>query len=230
MDKRSVQSEMSSYIGKLLRDNFGKGPSSVFVSMEEPFITIYLKDFLAPMERVLVGQKNEHKVSETRDLLMQELIPDIKATFRATASIEVEKMYYDWSLSNRSGLLIGVLKTTDSDDDDEEKSFDNKDELHREIERVSQQAEKIPEVIRSYELNERTLLVERVGILVAIEKELIKQGFPEELRISKRYLEKRLLNLAPFEQILDSKIEDVFVDWDFASDRSYIVFIRKPKA
>lgn len=56
MEKNSVQAEIASYIGKLLRDNFGKGPSSVYVSLKKPFITIHLRDFLAPMERVLLSQ------------------------------------------------------------------------------------------------------------------------------------------------------------------------------
>lgn len=227
MDKRSVQSEMSSYIGKLLRDNFGKGPSSVFVSIEEPFVTIYLKDFLAPMERVLVGQKNEHKVDETRDLLMQELIPDIKAMLRATASLDIEAMYYDWSLHNRTGLLIGVMETDSLYGDGDE--FDYKDQLHKEIERVSQKAEKVPERIRSFMMNDRTIIVERTGILVSLEKEMIRLGFQDQLRITKRHLEKRLLHMAPLEQILKTRVRDLFVDWDLSLDRSHIVIICDPK-
>ncbi|MCA0985459.1 DUF2294 domain-containing protein [Halobacillus yeomjeoni] len=228
MDKRSIQSEMSSYIGKLFRDNFGKGPSSVFVSLEEPYVTIYMKDFLAPIERVLVGQKKEDKVEETRDLLMSELIPDIKATFRAAAGIELADLYYDWSLSNRTGVMIGVL-ASDNTIDEETKAYSKREELHEEVDRVSLQAEKSPEEITSYLLNERTLLVERIGILVAIEKEMIRLGFKEHLKISKRHLEKRLLSLASFEQILGKRVEDIFVDWDFAKDRSYILFILKPE-
>ncbi|RWZ58964.1 DUF2294 family protein [Halobacillus fulvus] len=228
MDKKAVQSELSSYIGKLFRDNFGKGPSAVFVSVEEPFVTIYLKDFLAPMERVLVGQKNDQKVDETRDLLMQELIPDIKANFRAVAGIEIEDLYYDWSLSHRTGMLIGVLDTEISGEQTIQ-DHKGKEALHQEVQKVSQQAEKAPESIRSFELNDRTLIVERKGILVPIEKEMLRLGFSDQLRITKRHLEKRLLHLASFEQILGTKLEDIFVDWDLVRDKSYIVLIKKPR-
>ncbi|MGP4059178.1 Na-translocating system protein MpsC family protein [Halobacillus sp. H74] len=226
MDKQSVQSEMSSYVGKLLRDHFGKGPSSVFVSLEDPYLTIYLKDFLAPMERVLVGQKNHNKVEETRDLMMRELIPDIKATFRASVGIEVESIYYDWSFPNKSGILIGIVKSDQQSTN--LKSYDPGSTLYEEVEKVSEQAEKAPESINSYLLNDRTLLIVRSGILVAIEKELIASGYEEPLKISKRRLEKRLLNRASFEKILGKRIEDTFVDWDFQNDRSYIVFLLRP--
>ncbi|ARI76057.1 DUF2294 domain-containing protein [Halobacillus mangrovi] len=227
MDKRSVQSEISSYIGKLLRDNFGKGPSSVFVSIEEPYITIYLKGFLAPMEKVLVNQNNTSKVEETRDLLMQELIPDIKATLRATAGIEVESLYYDWSLSNRSGMIVGIMNVKPMVDENNE-NYEQKQTVHDEIEKITRHAQKEPEMIRSFLLNDRTLIIEREGIFVAIEKEMIRLGFHEQLKIAKRHLEKRLLHLSSFESILQTRIEDVFLDWDFNLDRSYIIFIFKP--
>ncbi|WLR48906.1 Na-translocating system protein MpsC family protein [Halobacillus litoralis] len=228
MEKRSIQSEMSSYIGKLLRDHFGKGPSSVFVSIEGKFLTIYLKDFLAPMERVLVGQKNDKKVEETRDLMMRELIPDIKATFRASAGIYVDNLYYDWSLTRQTGVLIGVITTDNPEDDEGLKSYEHKDAVHEEVEELSRKAEKTPASIRSFLLNERTLLIERNGILVAIEKEMIQAGYEQPLKISKRRLEKRLLNHASFETILGASVEDAFVDWDFNKDRSYMVLILKP--
>ncbi|KHE72525.1 DUF2294 domain-containing protein [Halobacillus sp. BBL2006] len=227
MDKRSIQSELSSYIGKLLRDNFGKGPSSVFVSIEEPYITIYLKGFLAPMEKVLVNQNNTSNVEETRDLLMQELIPDIKATLRAVAGIEIESLYYDWSLSNRSGMIVGIMNVSPMLDENNE-NYEQKQTVHDEIEKISRHAEKAPEMIRSFLLNNRTLIIERQGIFVAIEKEMIRLGFQEHLKIAKRHLEKRLLHLSSFESILQTRIEDVFLDWDFNLDRSYIIFIFKP--
>ncbi|WP_101843587.1 DUF2294 domain-containing protein [Halobacillus sp. Marseille-P3879] len=229
MEKNSVQAEVASYTGKLFRDNFGKGPSSVYVSIEHPFITIYLSDFLAPMEKVLVGQKNIMKVEETRDLLMKELIPEIKATLRVTADINVENIYYDWSLNNRSGILVGVVKEDRKEEDFLSLAdYPKKDKVHDEIIKVSEQAEKVPERVDSLLLNSRTLVVDRKGILVRIEKELINSGFSEQLRLSKRQLEKRLLDPSVFEAILETKIQDIFVDWDFALDKSYIILILKP--
>ncbi|MFB5661133.1 DUF2294 domain-containing protein [Alteribacillus sp. HJP-4] len=143
MEKTSVQAEIASYTGKLFRDTFGKGPSSVYVSIEDPFITIYLRDFLAPMEQVLIKQNKFMKIEETRDLLMQELIPEIKATLRVTAGINVDNLYYDWSLKNRTGLLLGVIK----EDSEEERNhsyadYSHKEEIHKEINKVSNDAEK----------------------------------------------------------------------------------------
>ncbi|MFZ4451389.1 Na-translocating system protein MpsC family protein [Salibacterium aidingense] len=226
MEKNSIQAEIASYTGKLLRDNFGKGPSSVYVSIKRPFVTIYLRDFLAPMERVLISQNKMMKVEETRDLLMQELLPDIKATLKASGNLDIKNMYYDWSLDDQTGLLVGEMGN-----DKEEVHLDNyekKAAIHEEIGKVSMQAEKWPEAVDSCLLNDRTLIITRFGILVKIEKELIQNGFGEHLRLAKRHLEKRLLDASHFEEILDTKVNNIFVDWDFNRDKSYIIIILQP--
>ncbi|KGX90731.1 hypothetical protein N781_06655 [Pontibacillus halophilus JSM 076056 = DSM 19796] len=227
MDKKSLQSEISSYMGKLLRDNFGKGPTSIYVSIKEPFLTVYIRDFLGPMERVLINQERTDRVEEMRDLLMQELIPEIKAALWVMAEIDVQELYYDWTLENRSGMIVGVYGDRENDTEALE-DYHGKEKVHREIEHVSKQAEKLPEQVDSFFLNERTLLIERNGILVAIEKELIRSGFEEKLKLAKRHLEKGLLDLSAFENILGTKVRDAFVDWDFNLDRSYFIFVVDP--
>ena len=66
--------------------------------------------------------------------------------------------------------------------------------------------------------------------LVAIEKEMIRSGFGEQLRMAKRHLEKRLLHQLSLEKVLQLKVEDIFVDWDFDSDFSHIILIVKPES
>src|SRR5690606_34465422 len=47
-NEKTIHTEVGSYISTLLRDHFGKGPTSVFVTVKPPFITIHLRGFLAP--------------------------------------------------------------------------------------------------------------------------------------------------------------------------------------
>ncbi|MDQ0208800.1 Na-translocating system protein MpsC family protein [Alkalicoccobacillus murimartini] len=226
--EKSVQTEIASYIGKLLRDNFGKGPSSVYVSIKKPFITMHLREFLAPMERVLMSQQKHLKVEEIRDLLMTELIPEVKATLKASLGVSIDELYYDWSLHNRSGIIIGVMHEDGLESGEVLEDYPQKEAIHNEVAQVSKQAEKIPETVNSCFLNERTLIVKRTGILVRIEKELIRSGFEEQLKLTKRHLEKSLLETGDFNDILNSEIMDIFVDWDFKEDKSYITFILQP--
>ncbi|WP_077624347.1 DUF2294 domain-containing protein [Sediminibacillus massiliensis] len=228
METKNIEAEIASFIGKLIRDNFGKGPSSVYVTCVKPFITIYLRDFLAPMERVLLKQGNDLKVQETRDLLMEELLPEIKATIKATAQVDIHNIYYDWGLENKTGIIIAEMDSDGLNFDPEYLSYPQKEEVHQEIDRFSAKAQKVPERTDSYLLNTRTLVVVREGILVSIEKELLESGFEEQLILSKRRLEKKLLDRNFLEKLLQVTIQDVFADWNFAVDKGYLVLILKP--
>jgi uncharacterized protein YbcI len=223
------QQEVSSYIGKLLRDNFGKGPESVYVSLNNSIITMYLRNFISPMESVLMGRDEEKTVQQTRDMLMQSLVPEIKAYVKIVTGLEIQEFYYDWGLHNKSGIFVGICTETFKKEDFHTQSYIGKEMIHKEIINLSYHAQKTPEEVISTLINPRTLVIIRNGILVNIEKELIRLGHNEILTIAKRNLEKKLLhNNNHFDSILNTKVIDIFVDWDFKLDRSAIVFILNP--
>ncbi|WP_106495779.1 Na-translocating system protein MpsC family protein [Lentibacillus sp. Marseille-P4043] len=223
------QTELASYIGKLLRDSFGKGPESIFVTIEKSVVTIYLRNFMSPMEKALLDQDQVGIFQKTRDSLMKTLIPEIKAYIKIVTGMEMSEFYYDWGLHNRSGIFIGIGADLDTENLWLSESYEGKEQVHQEIMRLSKQVEKAPAEIYSHRLNPRTLLLFRNDILVNIEKELIRQGYAEILRITKRTLEKTYLhNNNHFESILDTSVIDIFVDWDFDKNKSAIVFITKP--
>ncbi|WP_338470914.1 Na-translocating system protein MpsC family protein [Niallia sp. XMNu-256] len=231
MDTKEHQqsSELSSYISKMLRNNFGKGPESVYVSISGTFITFYIRNFLSPTEKVLMKQKQEEIVQQTRDMVMQTLIPEIKAYIKIITGMEVREFYFDWGLHNKSAMFTGI--STDSTRSEKKviEDYVGKEKIHNEIINLSRESEKKPEEIYSCILNPRTLLVIRNGILVRIEKQLIRQGMGEPLTLAKRAVEKELLhNNNHFEEILNSKVVDIFVDWDFDLDKSVIIFALNP--
>jgi uncharacterized protein YbcI len=229
LEKNELLTELNSFVGRLLRDHFGKGPESVYVSMNTHTITFHLRGFLSPMEKILMIQNQEMTIQETRDLLMQSLIPEIIAYIKVVAGFTIGEFYYDWSLQNRSGIFVGFSNDRNENQNQSENPFEHKEKIHHQIAAISRQAQKVPTEIHSYFMNPRTLIVIRNGILVSIEKELIRLGKAETLRLAKRNLEKRLLhNNTSFEELLDASIVDSFVDWDFSHDKSVIAFIIKP--
>jgi uncharacterized protein YbcI len=221
--------ELSSYISKILRDNFGKGPESVHISLGGTFITVYIRNFISPTEKVLIKQAQEETVQHTRDLVMQTLIPEIKAYIKIVTGMEIREFYYDWSLHNKSAVFAGICTDKTNIELPVNEEYHGKEELHTEIINLSKESEKAPEEIYSCQINHRTLLVIRNGILVRIEKQLIRQGMRDQLKLAKRILEKGLLhNNNHFEAILDTNVVDIFVDWDFDLDKSVIVLILNP--
>ncbi len=227
LESKQLQMELSSYIGRALREAFGKGPESVYVSINQSFITVYLRNFISPTENVLLEQKQKQLVQSTRDILMETLIPEFKAYMKILTGLDIKEFYYDWGLHNKSGMFVCI--GSDATKDENNAEYNGRNSIHEEVRVISIQAEKEPEKIDSYFINNRTLVVIRKGILVPIEKELIRLGHSEILKLSKRNLEKRLLhNKGNFEGILQTKVADIFVDWDFQLDKSAIVLILSP--
>lgn len=227
--ERSAQTEIGAYTSTLLRNHFGKGPTSVFVTIKKPFITIYFRGFLAPMEKILLKQNDPKRVLETRDLLMNDLKPDIINELLKIAQLDVKELYADWNLERESGVIIGVTSDEVTEDALEWPDGVDKQAFFEAINEASVKVEKKPGTVETFWLNDRSVLVKRSQILVQIEKELIKAGFIEPLKLAKRPLELNVLKEVQLETILKRPILETFVDWNFDTDLGYIVFILEAK-
>lgn len=223
MNKLSVEKEISSYIGRLLRENFGRGPGHVLATWSHPFLSVHLSNFLSPMEKSLMANNKSIYVHKTRDLMMETLMKDITSYIELTLNQTVSEFNYDWNLDHMTGMFIIRMKGHDC----EIVPYPNKEKVEEVMIEVSAIAQKKPESIYSHLLNKRQLILVRKGILINIEKEFIKLGFKENLMIAKRNLEKRLLKerRRDFEAHLNKKVIDEFTFWNFERDSSYIIFI-----
>ncbi|PPA70861.1 DUF2294 domain-containing protein [Jeotgalibacillus proteolyticus] len=227
--EKTVQSKIGGYISTLLRDHFGKGPTSVYVSIAPPFVTIHLRGFLGSTEKILINQNESRKVLEIRDLLMVDLRQSIKMELYKLVDLPVKKLYADWNLDKNTGMLIGVLENDTEIVNSKTPDHVNHDALIEQINLASKRAQKEPINTQIAWLNDRTLLTRREGIFVEIEKELIKNGFIEELKLAKRPLEKRLIEQANLDKILKQNVEEIFADWDFEDDLGYMVLMLEKK-
>lgn len=229
MNAHYFQNELASHIGKMLRDAFGKGPQSIYVSIDRPFIIVYLRSFLTPTEKILLNQGQIRTVLHTRDTVMSLLLPEIKAYLLLLTGMNIMEFYYDWELHNHSGVIVG--RQAGELPLEPRAAYSGQEQLHQEISWMSRRIQKSPAYIDSRMINTRTLLVVRSGILIDLSKELIRLRQEEPLKQAIKHLEKTYLrDNRSIEHMLDTKIVDVFVDWDFAGDTSVIVFILLPKA
>lgn len=107
--EKTASSEVSGYMSNLLRKHFGKGPTSVYVTIKRPYIAIHFRGFLSPMEAILLKQNEWKRVLETRDLLMNDLKPQIQEQLLKIAGMDFTELYADWNLPMQSGLILGIM-------------------------------------------------------------------------------------------------------------------------
>lgn len=227
MEVSLLEKEISGYIGRLLRENFGRGPGNVFCTISSPFVSIYVTNFLSPMENTLLSNQQSVYVQKTRDLMMGTLEEEIKSYIESNTKDKIKEFYYDWNLDEKSGMFLFIFEQDQLLDS---QSYVNKQLVEQKTIELSKEIQKTPESTYSKLLNERTLIVVRQGILISLEKEFIHLGFSETLKIAKRKLEKKVINkhLKSYETYLDAKVIDYFVDWNFDEDKSFTLFILKP--
>ncbi|WP_226641885.1 DUF2294 domain-containing protein [Mesobacillus subterraneus] len=227
MEVSLLEKEISGYIGRLLRENFGRGPGNVFCTISSPFVSIYITNFLSPMENTLLSNQQSVYVQKTRDLMMGTLEEEIKSYIESNTKDKIKEFYYDWNLDEKSGMFLFIFEQDHLQDS---QSYVNKQLVEQKTIELSKEIQKTPGSTYSKLLNERTLIVVRQGILISLEKEFIHLGFSETLKIAKRKLEKKVINkhLKSYETYLDAKVIDYFVDWNFDEDKSFTLFILKP--
>lgn len=228
-EKKSIQSQIAACIGKILRENFGKGPASVYVTLHPPFFIVHIRGFLTPMEKVLLQEKETRRVEDTRDILMQQLIPEICFHLQQIAGIETQDLYFDWNLEKQSGMLLGTINGENSSGKNTWPDELNYDQFNKKIFDLSEQHHKAPASAESFWLNSQMILIEKNGVFVEIEKELINSGFTEMLKTVKRSMEKRIVQEADLEKIIGRPVAESFFDWNFHEDLGYILLVLQRK-
>ncbi|MDN4526831.1 Na-translocating system protein MpsC family protein [Fictibacillus fluitans] len=224
----NLQIKLGSMIGKMLRDRFGKGPESIFVTITPSFFAVVIKNFLSPMEQNLLIKGKESFVHQARDIIMDELLPEIREQFYLMTGVELAgEIYCDWNLHKKTGLLLAEIPGTEPlwSSDQVVQS------INYVVDQVSETAQKRPLNISSVFLSNRLLLVKREGVLTRIESALIEDGFVKELLMTKKKLEKNLMEakITRLEEILAKRISDIFVEWNFLQDKSYILIALSSK-
>ena len=226
--EKTLEMEIGSYISALLRNYFGKGPNSLYVTIKPPFFTIHFRGLITPTEKVLIKQKKWRHVLEIRDLLMIDLKEEIRKELWKIAKLEVNELYADWNMEMKSGLIIGIINSETTAQDFNWPAELVEQEFQNELIKASLKAEKNPGRREVYWLNDRTILVKRSEVLVPIEKELIKKGYEKELMIAKKQLESKIFQEVQLETTLQRKITEHFFFWNFEQDGGYVVFIVDP--
>jgi uncharacterized protein YbcI len=224
-ERQNVQTQIAHYTENFLEEHFGKKPDQVTVTLRPPFLLIHLAGFLLPTEELFVQNGREKNVLETRDILIESVKADLLKEFQEYADQKLTDLYADWNLSKRSGLLIVTMEKENSQDEFPWPAGVDKETLTEIILLNSIRTQKKPDQTNFYWLSDQILVVERIGVLVEVEKQLLRNGIIEELRLAKRPMERRIIELFNLESILKSRLKDLFVDWNFHRDASYMVLL-----
>lgn len=137
--------------------------------------------------------------------------------------------YTDWNLENETALLLAVTRQDETTDSAGWPDEGVKEKVLEEVIQASKKTLKEPEWTNIYWLDGYAILIERSGIMMDLEKEFIKKGMIEKLRLARRHLEQHLMKSPKLKAILKQEIRELFVDWNFEQDKAYMVLVLEPK-
>ncbi|MFC0471123.1 Na-translocating system protein MpsC family protein [Halalkalibacter kiskunsagensis] len=223
-DVQEKVKDISSYTSKLLRKKFGRGPESCMATLSEKFLLLHIRGFVSPMEEVLLLQGKYQDVDNARTVIIANVLEELKGVVQVSLNVEVTEFYHDWNFPNNTGVIILILSGNCPQLSVGKSAIIPK--FEKEIARISELVQKVPDEIVTIIHSEKVIVVKRDGILIPIEKALIKRGFEKELIITKDELEKEYFHrFGKFGDILSCKVKDIFIDWDLKEDKSLMVFI-----
>lgn len=176
------------------------------------------------MEEVLMSQGQHDQVETARTMIINHVVDEVKGFIESSIEIDIENIFHDWNYPNNSGLIVFVLNQELIHE--KVKSKVDLSKLEFEVARISELVQKVPNKIYVHEISSSIYLVERIGILIPIEKALLKKGFKDELLLTKDNLEKSYFHrYGKFDDIFHQEVKDIFIDWDFKQDRAIMGFV-----
>lgn len=82
MDLQEKLKQLNSYASKLLRQNFGKGPTACQSFIGYRYLVFYIFDFLTPMENILLQQGHADSIDTSRSIILESILLELKGVIQ----------------------------------------------------------------------------------------------------------------------------------------------------
>ncbi|CAM3633384.1 Na-translocating system protein MpsC family protein [Marinicrinis lubricantis] len=214
---------LTSSLSKLLKQRFGKGPEKCFVTFYRNRLTVNIRNFVTSAEEVLIEHDQTSLALHFRSAVMDKVCKEFAQEACSVLGTSFDLYYNDWDYVMNSGILL--MESKQAKEEAAEWGCPITGPLFEQIRQLSSEGYKVPDRMDLIQLNQNTYAVNCEGILLQIEKELLKRGHLDILQ--DRFLEmkkKYMLERKAFAKIFGRDIEGLFMTWDIHQDQSYIFF------
>ncbi|OWA37758.1 hypothetical protein B9G55_06860 [Saccharibacillus sp. O16] len=221
MSNAESYQSLHDYSDLICKNQFGKKPDSIEIRANDRCCLIFYHGLVDEKDDRLPSDPDE-RYSHVYILLEQFIFPMLKPKIEAASTRHVEYVFMDWkSETNTSMIAAFLIPLSDPLPED---LYAGKAQLHSDVESITAKVQKTPVRIESFRLDPDILMVIRKGLLISLEKKLVKKGFNTQLRIAKRELElDRFMEGLPIRELLNRDLEASYIDWSFKDDVSLLL-------
>ncbi|WP_078433318.1 Na-translocating system protein MpsC family protein [Metabacillus halosaccharovorans] len=215
---------LSSTLSKILKRRFGKGPEMCFVTLHSNRIFAFIRKYITPAEDVLLKNDNVNLVYKFRSAVMKDVIDEFIWEVKDSLGMSFDSYFEDWNFNRNTGMLI--LENSQS------RNWINtdihpalKEKLFEGISVVNNEIYKAPTSMEIIKINQNMYALECRDTLIQMEKILYNKGYFGLLQERSNDIKNSyFLHKKKFEFIFETKVEDIFLFWDYKNDRSYMIF------
>lgn len=219
--------QLSTWLSKLLKKRFGKGPETCHMSVQGDRLLIYIRQYMTPVEDVMKKSGRLELAHQVRAVVIDKVYEEFVEAASDMMGVKLDRYYHDWDYNRNAGILMLEQETsTGGSIDREEASL--KSRLFKQMMQVGSLVHKPPHSMNLLRFGSNVLVVECLGVLLHIERVLADQGDPKLLyERSMEIKDCYLSHKDGFERAMGREIEGLFKLWDFKRDRSYTFFYLK---
>ncbi|MFC0471122.1 Na-translocating system protein MpsC family protein [Halalkalibacter kiskunsagensis] len=213
---------LSSYICKVMKKMFGKGPESCTIASENNLVIAKVQQFITPAEEVLLNRNELSLALKFRTTLLKAFFEETQEELSTMTDLVLDSFYHDWDYETNHGLLIFAAGQSFSVDDNNEGDVFTS-ALRDQVKLISSKVHSEPNFVNLRIVHPTIYIVECVGGLVEQEQknEIFLVEKSQEIRKNYKRFSKEL------ESTFNCLIQNLFITWSYAKDKYYLVIYLK---
>ncbi|KHF41379.1 Na-translocating system protein MpsC family protein [Halalkalibacter okhensis] len=217
---------LSSFICKIMKRRLGKGPEQCNIVVKNNLVIVKIHNFITPAEEVLCHKQELSLALKFRSVLVKAIIEEVKADITKVTRVEITKSLFDWDYEKNVGIMMFVgnesLHTSPFANTMLEDSFIDK------IKIISDRIHKRPSSVKWVLSDPVVQVIECNDVLIKTESLLFENGYEDLLLERGQEIRKNYNDYCDeFESILGQSIRQLFVTWDYESNKNYLIFFVK---
>ncbi|MFT4413852.1 Na-translocating system protein MpsC family protein [Fredinandcohnia humi] len=224
--KQEELTYISSFVSKLIKTKFGKGPETCFTTVSDNYIVIHVKKFMTQIEDELINKEEIKAAQNIRTLLTVDLFHPLQEMLQSLLHVSILQVHQDWNFASNTGVILLFLG--DKRGGEERENALTFELLKNEVIKRSEFALYQPKTLDIKKISSEIYIIRSTGFLLPIEKSILTKGYQYLLEEREREIrENYQKNRNRFERILLKDIEDIFMIWNYQDDVTYTVIYCK---
>ncbi|SDZ23063.1 Uncharacterized protein YbcI [Evansella caseinilytica] len=214
---------LSSYLSKLIKKKFGKGPEACFCTIHDNLFIVHVKNFKTPAEEVLLEKDEKKLAASFRSVIMEAILGQFLEEVAAVLGASYQRFFHDWNYENNNGAILLLQNQMPGRINDFSLDQQFQPFLIEKVRHVYYELRKVPAEITIQNVNQHICVIECTGLMPPSEQLLYEKGYADILNAMSLEMKQQFYRHEKhFQMVFNREIRDIFLMEDYVKDKNYI--------